>query len=59
MDVRFVTLFGGKEKRVKYDKNRSLFNSVLYDSLPMIELMDADTNRPPALLNGAKAWRNT
>jgi hypothetical protein len=53
-----ITSFSGKEKRVKHDKNWSLFNSVLYDSLPMIELMAADTNLPPILLNWARGRLN-
>ena len=53
-----ITSFSGKEKRVKSDKNWSLFNSVQYDSLPMIELMAADTNLPPFLLNWARGRKN-
>jgi hypothetical protein len=53
-----ITSFSGQDKRVKSDKVLSLFNSVQYDSLPMIELMTADTNLPPILLNWAKARRN-
>jgi len=58
-DLVKITSFSGKEKRVKHDKNWSLLNSVRHDSLPMIELMAADTNLPPVLLNWAKARRNT
>jgi len=54
-----ITSFSGKDKRVKADKIWSLFNSVSHDSLPMIELMAADTNLPPFMLNWAKARRNT
>jgi len=57
-DLVKITSFSGKEKRVKSDKNWSLFNSVQYDSLPMIELMAADTNLPPVLLNWARGRKN-
>ena len=54
-----ITSYQGREKRIKDDKIWSLLNSVQYDSLPMIELMAADTNLPPFILNWAKARRNT
>lgn len=53
-----ITSFRDKDKRVKSDKIWSLLNSVQYDSRPMIELMVADTNLPPFILNWAKGRLN-
>lgn len=53
-----INSFSGKDKRVKYDKIWSLLNSAQYDSLPMIQLMAADTNLPPVILNWAKGRLN-
>jgi hypothetical protein len=53
-----ITSYQGRDKRVKDDKIWSLLNSVQHDSLPMIELMAADTNLPPFILNWAKGRLN-
>jgi len=53
-----VTSLGGQNTRRKVDKVISLLQSAQYDSLPMIQLMAADTNLPPLLLNWSKGRLN-
>jgi hypothetical protein len=54
-----ITSFNDKDNRGKRDKIWSLLNSVQHDSLPMIQLMAADTNLPPFILNWARGRLNT